>query len=199
MTVAARLYLKFLWLQKTYSFYWAHKPLCDRYKEDVLSIGAIRLCRSCFLTYVGLLSNLLALILFPGLYTEHGSVFLVVLLSISLPLSHPTLYTRLPRKIRDMCRFSLGLLIVQTMHALLNGHVILSFAVIVLCCIFWRVYFKQRSTRKIQLCHACAEFADDRVCSGFTTQMNLLREYEEEATEYILSTGYVPKMLNNRE
>ena len=77
MSVTARLYLKILWLRKTASFYWAHKPLCAAYKDDVLRIGGIRLCRSCFLAYSGMLSNLLALILFPGLYAEHGHILFV--------------------------------------------------------------------------------------------------------------------------
>lgn len=199
MSVTARLFLKILWLRKTASFYWAHKPLCAAYKDDVLRIGAIRLCRSCFLAYFGMLSNLLALILFPGLYADYGHILLAALLSVALPLSYPALYTRLPRRFRDICRFSLGLLIVQTIWGLLNGHAMLALVAIVLSCALWRVYFRKRSTRKIRRCLTCDEYSGDRVCSGFATQVNLLREYEEEATEYILGTGYVPKILSNRE
>lgn len=200
MSVIGRLYLKILWLRKTASFYWAHKPLCAAYKADVLTIGTIRLCRSCFLTYAGVLLNLLAVIVvFPGLSVEYGHILLVALAAITLPLSSPGLYTRLPRGLRDICRFSLGLLIVQTIHALLTGHAILSLAVMLSSFALWRVYFRQRSARKIKRCQVCDEYADGRVCSGFARQMVLLREYEEEATEYVLSTGYVPKLRNSRE
>ncbi|KAB2890359.1 MAG: hypothetical protein F9K32_08970 [Desulfobulbaceae bacterium] len=63
----------------------------------------------------------------------------------------------------------------------------------------WMVYIRQRSTRKIRRCQACDEYSDDRVCSGFARQLVLLREYEEEATEYILGTGYVMKIQSSRE
>ena len=197
--MTARLHLKILWLRKTASFYWAHKPLCAAYSADVLTIGPIRLCRSCFLTYAGVLLNLLAVIVSPGQFAEYGHILLAALAAITLPLSSPGLYTRLPRGLRDICRFLLGLLIVQTIQALLNGHAMLSLAVMLPSLALWRVYFRQRSARKIRRCQACDEYADGRVCSGFARQMVLLREYEEEATEYLLGTGYVPRLRNSRE
>lgn len=197
--MTARLYLKILWLRKTASFYWAHKPLCAAYSADVLTIGTINLCRSCFLTYAGMLLCLLAVIVFPDPFVEYGHILLVALAAITLAFSSPGLYTHLPRGLRDICRFSLGLLIVQTIHALLNGHAMLSLAVMLSSLALWRVYLRQRSARKIRRCQSCDEYADGRVCSGFARQMVLLREYEEEATEYVLSTSYVPRLRNSRE
>lgn len=195
MSIAGRLYLKLLWLKKTYSFYWAHKPLCKAYREDVIRINNIYLCRSCLFAYCGMILSFASLFIVPGFYAEYGAILLVALLLVALPLSYPTLYKRLPRRLRDACRFACGFVAVQIFHELLNGHVIPALMAILLSWTLWKVYLGQRSTRKIQLCATCNEYSTDKACPGYRTQMSLLREYEEEATEYLLSTGYAPKIL----
>jgi hypothetical protein len=35
------------------------------------------------------------------------------------------------------------------------------------------------------------------VCSGFRLQTKLVGEYQAEATEYLLRTGYVPDIFNS--
>ena len=46
MSVATKAYMKWLWLRHSWTFNWAHKPLCERYARDVLRIGRFHVCRS---------------------------------------------------------------------------------------------------------------------------------------------------------
>jgi len=195
VSIASRIYLKILWLKKAYPFNWAHKPLCTKYEEDLLKIKNMHICRSCFLAYSGMIINLLFLIISRDFFLEHSGVIVSGLLSVTLPLSQPIIYKKLPRKFRDLIRFLTGALIVQIVFALLAGQFILTLIAICLCYISWRIYFTQRAIRKIDLCHACPEYFEQTVCSGYKAQQSLIREYEEEATEYVLSTGYIPKIL----
>lgn len=78
---------------------------------------------------------------------------------------------------------------------MLRGHFILAVIAIMVSYISWKIYFKQRAKRKIEICYACDEYSEEKICSGYKTQHLLIREYEEEATEYILSTGYIPKIM----
>ncbi len=195
MIFTKKIYLKFLWLKKTYSFIWAHKPLCELYKEDVIKIKNISICRSCFFVYFGMIMSFAFSIMFRNFYIEYGGIVLSGVLSFTLPFSHPTLYKRIPRRVRDLIRFSMGYLIIQIFFVLLRGHFNLALVVMLLSYFFWNIYYKQRAKRKIQLCYSCNEYSDDKVCSGYKKQQLSLREYEEEATEYILRTGYIPKIL----
>jgi hypothetical protein len=195
VSIAARICLKLLWLKKTWTFRWAHKPLCSAYRMDVLRIRNVFVCRSCLCVYSGMLLSLTALAFFPAICAEYCGGILAFLLSFTLPLSHPTLYRRLPRPLRDACRLSLGFAAVQIPVAAGSGHAILALAAVLLCVALWKVYYRQRATRKIQFCHACREYSPDSACSGYSRQLSLLREYEQEATEYLLSTGYTPAIL----
>ena len=195
MSVTGRLFLKALWLKKTHSFYWAHKPLCQRYEEDVIRINDIHLCRSCCFVYLGVILSSLFLVFGGSFPTGYGTILLLASLAITLLLSHPRIYKRLPRKLRDGCRFAVGAILVATLNALFHGQLMPSLAVILPVCIVWKIYYKQRSKRKLQLCYACNEYSESRVCSGYRLQTKLVGEYQAEATEYLLSTGYVPDIL----
>lgn len=190
-----KVYLKVLWFKKTHSFIWAHKPLCEKFSEDVIKIKKIHLCRSCFFTYSGMLTTGFTTLFLPSIYLEFCNYVLFTLVAFTLPLSYPTLYKRLPRKLRDIIRLMLGSMISLTVYALIKGDILLALGIFLLSCIFWRVYFTQRSKRKLNICHACGAYAEHQVCPGFEQQAELIREYEKEATNYLIKTGYVPKIL----
>lgn len=190
-----KIYLKILWLKKTYSFIWAHKPLCEKFNEDVIKIKKIHLCRSCFFTYSGLLTTGFAILFLPSIYLEFYNYALLVLVAFTLPLSYPTLYKRLPRKCRDILRFMIGCIIPLTVYALIKGDILLTLGIFLISGIFWKIYFKQRLKRKLNICNACDHYTDHQVCPGFEQQAKLIRAYEEDATNYLIKTGYVPKVL----
>jgi len=195
VSLAGRLFLKTLWLKKTYSFYWAHKPLCAAYKEDVIKIKNIHLCRSCCCVYLGVILSFFFLVFRGSFHTGYSSTFLLASSSVTLLLSYPTLYKRLPRMLRDGCRFSVGVILVGTLYALFNGRIMLALAVILPSAIAWKIYYQQRGKRKLHVCYACNEYSQSEVCSGFRLQTKRIGEYQAEATEYLLKTGYVPDIL----
>lgn len=49
-----RVYLDWLALCHSYTYRFAHKPLCSRFRSDVLNVGGIFLCRSCTMIWLGL-------------------------------------------------------------------------------------------------------------------------------------------------
>ncbi len=190
-----RLYLKLLWFKKSYPFNWAHKPLCGKYRAEVIKLGNVYVCRSCTCAYLGVLVGLIFPFTLSAFFNNHSSIMLIGLLSVVLPLSHPFIYKKLHRSFRDLLRFSLGLLIAVGGHVLFTGGLLLGVGVFLSCYIFWKIYYKKREKRKIEECLSCDEYSEETICSGYTLQSQRIREYEEEATEYLLHTGYRPKGL----
>ena len=194
----ARLYLRWLWLARSSPFRWAHKPLCARFREDVLRLGHVHLCRSCLCLYLGLAAGLLPVFMVSDPHNSLGGLWLAVLLLAVLVLSGPSLYKKLPRKVRDLLRFALGLSIMLGFRRLIAGDVLLSVVLFLVILFFWRRYQGRRATRKKEACLTCEEFPGQGICSGFARQAELIRRYEEEATEYLLARGYVPDCLGGK-
>ena len=186
------LYLKALWLRKTYSFNWAHKPLCQLYRQDVIRIGHIHLCRSCVCAYLGFFAGFLLPILAPVSFQSFGREIVIALMLVILPLSYPTIYKKIPRRMRDVLRFTLGGLLASCGWLLLTGNLLLAVTSFMLCYLFWKIYYRKRAKRKIEACSSCEEYEEERICSGYKIQAQFIREYEEQATEYVLRTGYFP-------
>lgn len=199
MGVSARLYLRWLWLARSYPFLWAHKPLCARFREDVLRFGHVHLCRSCLCLYLGLATGLVLPVAESKPAGDPAGWVLGVLLAVTLVLSGPGVYKKLPRRVRDLLRFALGLSISLWFWRLLAGDVLLSLVLFLITLFSWWRYRGPRVTRKKEACLACAEFTGRGICSGFARQAELIRRYEEEATDYVLATGYVPNCLSRRE
>ena len=198
MNIITKAYLKWLWLSKTYSFRWAHKPLCTHFKKDTISFGGIFLCRSCLFTYLGIITTAILTICFSE-SPNSISKLLVALLLITLPLSHPSIYKNNPRPIRDILRFNLGVIISFSLLLLIYHHeFFLPLSVVGISLIFWRFYYQKRSIRKIQFCEKCSEYRKESICSGYKFQVTLIREYEEKATEHMYKTTYIPKILQGK-
>lgn len=196
MSLATKAYLKWLWISKTYSFRWAHKPLCNHFKEDIISTGAIYLCRSCVSTYLGIVAGVF-FVLFSTVSSENISIFLVVLLLITLPLSHPLIYKKNPRPLRDILRFNLGIIISFSLLLLCYyQNFTLPLTVISISLLFGKFYYHKRSIRKLKICEECSEFQTDSICSGYKMQANIIREYEDKATDFLYKSSYIPKGLH---
>ncbi len=198
MNLVIKAYLKWLWLSKTYSFLFAHKPLCSHFQEDTILVRGVYLCRSCVITYLGIIAGC---IITPvaGMSAKSISLFLLVLLLVTLPLSHPAIYKKMPRSLRDILRFNLGVIISFSVLLPAYYHEFLfPLVVIGISFIFWKFYYKKRSIRKIQFCEKCSEYQTEAICSGYQMQATLIREYEDKATEFKYKTGYIPKILQGK-
>ena len=199
MSLLTNAYLKWLWVSKTYSFLWAHKPLCSHYEKDTISIGKIFLCRSCFFAYLGVvLVPLLIVMLQVSASILISS--LTALLLITLSLSHPTIYHKFHRAYRDVLRFNLGGVIGLSLVLLIHEHEIFyPLFVGILLLAFGKFYYQKRKVRKIQFCEECNEYEGDSICSGYILQARLIREYEQEATDYLYNNHYIPSVLGGKQ
>jgi len=183
--------LRFLWLKHTYPYRWAHRPLCSRFRRDILKVGPIHLCRSCLCVYAGLLVSGAALACFPMI--RNSAIPLLLCLGVpTLILSAPLLYAKFSRHVRDVLRFSTGCCIPLCICTGLTGHVAASALCAVILFLFWRIYFTLRRNRKAAACTGCVEIGEPGICSGCSRQADGIRAYETEATALLLSARGVP-------
>jgi len=180
-----QLRLKWLWLAHAYPFHFAHKPLCDRFRHDVLRVGHIAVCRSCTMAYTGLIAGgLLCWWLHPAAATW-APWWLLAAGGLTVAMSHPRWYGRWPRTVRDLLRFSMGSLIALSGYLLLAQQIAVGLAAAVVLAWFWRSYYRKRGGRKAAACGGCPELEQGRICPGYERQAVLIRQYEEKATELV--------------
>ncbi len=174
-------------LVHAYPFHWAHKPLCVRFRQDVVRIGHVHLCRSCLLAYTGMAIGVATWIGNPAWLQTHATLFLSVLATLTVFLSFPLWYKRWPRTMRDVLRFSMGLTIPLCGYVLFNSHVVTGVVGAVGLLAFWRIYLNLRRQRRLESCAGCPELGMESVCSGYQIQADHLRSYEQEATEWVMA------------
>lgn len=197
-SLTTRLGLYRLWLRKTYRFNWAHKPLCPQYREDVLHFGSVYLCRSCLLVYLGMASSFCFIILFPTVWSGSSPFLLALLLFVLLLSSAPGYYKGFSRALRDLLRFVLGLVLVLVFWQGFCGDWLFSSVALLACWGAWHLYSKSRESRKLNVCYVCRDYSRERVCPGYAMQTTWIKEYQEEATEYLLQRGYRPNFTAQR-
>lgn len=181
--------LKWMWLNHTHTFNWAHKPLCARFKVGVLHIGKLYLCRSCLFAYVGILMCVIAATVYPTLIVNMKLTWFLLVLVPVIILSYPRLYKRLHRVIQDVLRLGMGVLIGFLPFLLIHSNFFCGITCIVVMGVFWRIYFHQREIRKLHACDGCPELNIPETCSGFQHQSHAIRLYEIEATDLLYRTG----------
>jgi hypothetical protein len=187
-----RLAWKWLWLSYVYPFYFAHKPLCERFRHEVLRIGHIHVCRSCTLVYAGIGSVAVTCWLFRAALREmRVELFLgsfLVLAGATLALSFPTWYKRWPRPMRDVLRFALGGLIAMCGYVLISGHIVVGLAAAAGLLATWKAFMVLRNRRTVHRCDGCARLSPKQICPGYTLQASIIRQYEEAATELLTAS-----------
>ncbi|MBN2477215.1 MAG: hypothetical protein JXB62_21585 [Pirellulales bacterium] len=187
------LFWKGLWLRHVWPFYWAHKPLCGRFRQDVLRVGGVYLCRSCTLAYAGLGLGLLLGVVMRDVLREAGAAPFVGFTAVTLAFSFPAWYKGWARPVRDVLRAMMGLTIAWCGCLLLVGQIATGLIGAVVLAVFWKGYLTVRRRRLIGACHGCAALDRDEICPGFALQAEAIRRYEQAATERILADGYVPR------
>jgi hypothetical protein len=194
MRIRTRLRIKMLWPKHAYRFCWAHKPLCDRFAEDVLKLGPVYLCRSCTAAYAGILAGVLLVFLAPASGKYFPAAFFAVLLGVVI-LSIPSLYKSLRRIFRDGVRFASGLLIPVCISLCAGPGYWIGIPGLAILFVFWCIYLRMRKARKLRECDGCPELGQNRICSGFAMQAGHIRQYQAEADELLIATGYVPECV----
>lgn len=188
--------LKSLWFKHSYTFCWSHKPLCQRFDKGVIKLGKVSLCRSCTLVYIGMI---VSIFLFTLLFKDLSPIvkyFYIVQFTLTVIFSYPGIYRKIPRELCDLLRFSLGGLIPFTFFILTHGYYGTGLTGSILFVISGIYYRRKRSDLKSYLCRNCDENTGEGICSGYIKQAEHIRAYEEEATEYLMKTGYIPDFKN---
>lgn len=149
----------------------AHHPLCDRYRDEVLRVGRrVRLCKGCTMLALGLATGLaLGAWLRPSLMVGLGAWAVALGLGLaSLRLRLPKLWTRLVP--------GAGLA-----AALWAGWpcVLLALAAMAACFVLYRRRGGERAR-----CQPCHE-RDRRPCSGFARIVRRERAFRRTADDWI--------------
>jgi len=189
--------LWWLWLVCSFRFRWAHRPLCEHFRADVIRVRGVYLCRSCACAYCGILTCGIFLALARPTVTEAG-IALACTSIVTLALSSPCCYKKLPRAARDALRWAMGTLIAIVGYLFVCRELIIALPASAVLWIFWRVYFRARRQRRLHACDQCEELAARGVCTGCQIQADGVRRYEEAATRLYLAAGRVPECLSGR-
>lgn len=191
-SIVNRAYLKWLWYRNTYRFNWSHKPLCGRFSDGVVRIWGVYLCRSCLLLYVWLLLGLATVLVRPDICGGTSAYVFTGAAIGTLVLSNRRWYKAYPRWVRDVLRSLTGWSVSVSAGMLFTGQYVLSIIVLGAMYVFWKVYLGQRRVGKLKACEGCSQLKASGICEGFRYQAQRIRQYEEQATEHVYRTGYVP-------
>jgi len=181
-SIIDRIYLKLLWIYTARHFYWSHKPLCDRFGENIIKLGRYRFCRSCSLLYMGLVASAMAFAYIDKAITVK-SCLLIALPIIALSL--PKIYKKHSRGVRDLLRFGSGYILPLPIFLMISGSLIHALAILIALSAIWKYYFVVRKSRKLAECDGCAELECNKICSGFQLHREAMNIYDEKAVAYI--------------
>ena len=183
--------LKRLWWKHSYTFHWAHKPLCERFREDVLRVGKVHLCRSCSFAYLGL-GTALAFVVANRLWLGDWIVPLFLgIATTTVAASFPWWYKRWSRRVRDVLRAGIGWSVVLCGTLFFYGHIALGLASGAGMFAAWKCYYAYRDKRKLHACDGCHELGQQSVCSGYARQAECARAYEEAASELVMLESHI--------
>lgn len=191
--------LKWIWLYHTYTFNWAHRPLCDRFKSGVLQVGRLHLCRSCMFAYIGIVLGIFTSLNYSTFIQQIQLIWLLSALSPVIFLSYPTWYKKLPRFIQDALRLTMGIFIGISPFLIIYQNYLSGITTLIVMSVFWWIYFRQRQIRKRHACDKCPELDLPEICSGFKEQAAAIRLYEIQATEFMYKSGrgIPPEVVRN--
>lgn len=149
----------------------AHHPLCDSYRSEVLRIGPrLRVCKGCSLLAAGSVAGLVA-----GALVRPPPVLGAIAWAVALALGLSSLRHRLPKLlVRLLPGLGLGL-------ALWAGWLcaLLSLTTVAACFALYRQRGSERSR-----CNSCHE-RDRKPCSGFVLIVRRERAFQRKADGWI--------------
>ncbi len=179
---------RYLWLRCLFPVVFSHKPLCDRFRADVLRIGPVHLCRSCVCLYSGLFWAL-AVVLSLRVDLEGLNIALAGILLTVIVASFPVWYIRFHRRVRDVLRFLLGCMLAVPVGLAVNGEW-RSAGLFAGALLVMRVgYAPFHRGLNHAACQGCAELEGLTICSGFVKKAQCMKRYEEGLTSMLGRDG----------
>ena len=162
-----------------YQFVFAHKPLCDKFRNDtILLLNKIYICRSCLFLYSGLFLTL-SFAFNPFIFdiiAKNVILILCFVLSVLL-ITNPKLYKKYSRLKRDIIRFLNGVIIGLTLMILIQVNFITGIFLLATLFVTKKIYNKYRSFTDI--CAGCSELNTCKTCTGYKKQVEALLILEE--------------------
>ncbi len=175
---------RFFWLRCFLPVVFSHKPLCRRFRQDVVSWGKIDVCRSCVLLYSGFLLALTIVLSCPVSYGAWKAALFGVLLAVA-GVSFPWWYGRFYRRVRDVLRFLLGCLLAVPVGFWKSGY-IREAGVFLLVLLAMRLgYAAFHKDLNSRACSGCEELGRSGICSGFMKKAQCMIRYEEGIKEIL--------------
>ena len=147
-------------------------------------------CRSCTCLYASAGLTSVALWCWPEL-RAHAALCLAGVGIVTLAGSHPRLYKRLPRPMRDLLRAGMGSCFALIVAAGVQESWWAAAVTAVILFLFWRYYFALRRVRRARACDSCPDYSESEICPGCQDQVQAANRYEELASEYRMRR-YVP-------
>lgn len=190
--IADYFYLKFLHLKYTYTFYFSHHPLCDKYKNHIYKIGNMYICKGCFHTYSGFsVLSILYLILSLNKISFFFSIFesvygLLLNLLFLFPLIVDILNIKVPRIIKNLFRQMLGYAIATALFVIIFSSILFKFISILVMIITYIKLKIARKSKKYNICITCEEYDlnSSQACSGFSFSVKQLLKFSEKASKH---------------
>ena len=151
----------------------SHHPMCRPFEDHTLNVFGRDVCRGCLFWYPGIVSGLII-----GLIINIFSIDKYFLAPIMFFLIAPTLLQlilHLPRPIKDIARFMLGLSTGFTMLIILGfPDLFVRFVVLIVFLLVFVPLTIVRNNKNESICQLCPELSlrSDNKCSGY----KILRE-----------------------
>lgn len=159
-------------------FKFAHKPLCESFRNGTTKIFGLYICKGCLNIYLGIIGSFILSKFLITHMNEIYSLYFLVFSLFSFILSIPKYYYgfhhRLKYLLRFFCGLSIGLGFIFSYYYLLVGPLVLFIALNFL--VFSKI---NRVKRKLNICEGCHENGKG-ICSGFQEQAQAFREMENQ-------------------
>lgn len=169
--------------QLSWKFYFAHHPLCDRFRDHVWYIPfGIIVCQGCFLVLFGVVLGITSFFIL-NLSLTLFEWFLLGLFCISLPLMVELLKIE-NRKIKHLIRlitgFGLAGLVWAVFTAELDGKII----GVVIGTIGYILFIKTRKKKQgTDICEGCPSLSSVEICEGLSQKAIAMQQYSDYLTE----------------
>lgn len=168
-------------------------PQCgERIRAHVLRFGKVYVCRSCALLYTGVVVGGLACGLWHEPLQQLGTWPVLPPVGLLLVMSFPLCYQYWPRPVRDVLRLAAGVTLAWCGFLLVSGRLAWGLHLVGLLAAVAVGFATLRRRARGHACAGCPELQQRGICSGYTRQAELIRQYEQAATQRILAAGVTP-------